>query len=142
MHTIRATGQWQPGDLRVTWAQSTRRKMPEVERQIDDAWAEAKARIGDKLFDGPMCRLENWSASQDHLDLQLSRTSYREFLGTNLTNAAIADEYGPEVLANPVGLSSALESSDGWLLLGRRNQWVAYYPNRVHPFAGALEPAE
>jgi 8-oxo-dGTP pyrophosphatase MutT (NUDIX family) len=45
-------------------------------------------------------------------------------------------------MANPVGVSTALETCDGWLLLGRRNDSVAYYPNRVHPFAGALEPAE
>src|SRR5205823_2713337 len=52
----------------------------------------------------------------------------------------LADELGKDVLANPVGLSTTLQTVDGWLLLGRRNDSVAYYPNRVHPFAGALEP--
>jgi 8-oxo-dGTP pyrophosphatase MutT (NUDIX family) len=33
-------------------------------------------------------------------------------------------------------------SSDGSFLLGRRNASVAYYPNRLHPFAGALEPRD
>ena len=27
-------------------------------------------------------------------------------------------------------------------MLGRRNATVAYYPSRVHPFAGSLEPAD
>jgi hypothetical protein len=45
-------------------------------------------------------------------------------------------------MANPVGLSALVETSDGWLLLGRRNDSVAYYPNRVHPFAGSLEPSD
>ena len=44
--------------------------------------------------------------------------------------------------ANPIGLSVALVTRDGWLMLGRRNASVAYYPDRIHPFAGSLEPAE
>jgi 8-oxo-dGTP pyrophosphatase MutT (NUDIX family) len=43
-------------------------------------------------------------------------------------------------MANPLGVSCALETSDGWLLLGRRNDSVAYYPNRIHPFAGSMDP--
>ena len=140
MALIRAFGDWSRSALRVAWTASTRRIVPEVERVIEDSWAEAARRLGDKLFDCPMCRLECWSATPDALSLTLSRTSYKPFLGTNLHHADLADTFGPEVLANPVGLSTALETSDGYLLLGRRNDSVAYYPNRVHPFAGALEP--
>jgi hypothetical protein len=89
-----------------------------------------------------MCRLEQWTGTASSLELALSRTSYRVFLGTNLHNAALADRYGPQVLANPVGLSTLIQSADDFLLLGRRSSSVAYYPNRIHPFAGALEPAD
>src|SRR5439155_2700482 len=88
----------------------------------------------------PMCRLESIVASPRRLELTLSRTSYKPFLSTNLHNAHLADQFGAQVLANPVGLSTALQSADGWLLLGRRSDSVAYYPGRVHPFAGTLEP--
>ena len=142
MFDLRAAGDWLPHQVTVAWTQSSRRIIPEVERAIDEAWRTAAARLGDKLFDGPMCRLEKWSATRDRLELVLSPTSYRPFLGTNLYNAHLADTYGPDVLANPVGLSTALQTRDGFLLLGRRNDAVAYYPNRVHPFAGALEPAD
>lgn len=53
-----------------------------------------------------------------------------------------ADRFGWGALVNSIGLSSALQSADGFLMLGRRNSSVAYYPNRIHPFAGALEPKE
>src|SRR6476619_7334639 len=53
-----------------------------------------------------------------------------------MTNPQLADRFGADVLANPVGLSTALETSDGFLLMGRRNERVAYYPGRLHPFAG------
>ena len=137
---LRAAGDWLPHQVVVTWTADSRKVVPEVERAIDDAWRAAAARLGNKLFDGPMCRLEHWSASPERLELTLSRTSYRPFLGTNYANAALADAHGRDVLANPVGLSTILETADGQLLLGRRNDSVAYHPNRVHPFAGALEP--
>jgi hypothetical protein len=137
---ILAAGEWSRGQVSVDWILSRRKIVPEVENAIERAWAKESARLGDRLFDGPMCRLEEWSASSARLALRLSRTSYKPFLGTNLHNAFLADRFGSDVLANPVGLSCVLESADGWLLLGRRNDSVAYYPNRVHPFAGALEP--
>ena len=138
---IRASGNWGPAQITAQWVGSTRVIHPDVERAIDAAWSLASSRKGIHVFDGPMCRLERWSASPDRLDLSLSRTSYKAFLGTNLHNAQLADQFGAEVLANPVGLSTIIQA-DNMLLLGRRNDFVAYYPNRIHPFAGALEPAE
>ena len=142
MFDIRAAGDWLPNQVSVAWTHSSRKIVPEVERAIDEAWRAAAGRLGDKLFDGPTCRLEQWSATPQRLELILARTSYRSFVGTNLYNIDLADTYGPEILANPVGLSTALETRDGYLMLGRRNDAVAYYPNRVHPFAGALEPRD
>jgi 8-oxo-dGTP pyrophosphatase MutT (NUDIX family) len=143
---VRAVGEWFPGQVRVRWDPTGGRAVvPAVERLIDAAWAAAAARPGVQLFDGPMCRMEAWDAAADGtLHLALSPTSYRPFLGTNMTHPELADDprYGPRVMANPVGLSSALVTSDGWLLLGRRNARVAYYPSRVHPFAGCLEPGD
>lgn len=76
------------------------------------------------------------------LELCFSRTSYKLFLGTNLHHPEVADRYGQAALANPVGASCALVAAGGELMMGRRNQSVAYYPGRIHPFAGALEPSE
>ena len=142
--TVLRAGDWGPGDVDVAWVASGRRVVPEVEAAVERAWAEALARPGAHLFDGPMCRLERWTVSDDgsRVRLELSPTSYKPFLGTNMTRPDLADRYGEEVLASPVGVSPALETADGFLLLGRRNAAVAYYPNRVHPFAGALEPGD
>ncbi|MEO6437525.1 MAG: hypothetical protein ABIP55_17405 [Tepidisphaeraceae bacterium] len=131
-------GDWPEGAVVIDWSASGRRVDSDVERQIEIAWSAAKARLGDRLFDGSMCRLERWDASPARLRLTVSRTGYKAFVGTNMTSS----ELPADVLASPVGVSSALQSSDGWLLLGQRNAWVASHPNRVHPFAGALEPAE
>ena len=139
---IRASGIWSDGQVTAQWTSSTRRAIPDVQQQIDAAWLRASQRLGDRLFDGPMCRLERWTATTERLQLHISPASYKPFYGTNLTRAAeLAEQYGADVLVNPIGLSALVESVDGWLLLGRRNSSVAYYPGRIHPFAGSLEPA-
>ena len=114
--------------------------MAEVERLIEQTWARETSRPGVHLFDGPMCRLESFDASPDKLHLVVSDTSYRPFVGTNLHNSHLASEYGRDVLANPIGVSTLLETADRFLMLGRRNSSVAYYPDRIHPFAGTIDP--
>jgi 8-oxo-dGTP pyrophosphatase MutT (NUDIX family) len=116
--------------------------VPEVESAIETAWTLAMARPGVHLFDGPMCRLESVNATDTRLRLELSKTSYKIFLGTNMTHPEFADQFGPDVMANPVGLSPALLTSDRYLLLGHRSDRVAYYPGRIHPFSGSLEPTD
>jgi 8-oxo-dGTP pyrophosphatase MutT (NUDIX family) len=136
------TGHWRPGQVRATWTEDSRPHIKEVEQAIERAWSAANAQKGKKLFDGPMCRLEQWNATPDVLELILSPTSYRIFFGTNLLNPKLADQFGKSALANATGLSAGLMTSDGFLMLGRRNESVAYYPGRVHPFAGSMEPGD
>jgi 8-oxo-dGTP pyrophosphatase MutT (NUDIX family) len=135
-----AAGQWSSDQLDIGHIPSTWQSNPEVDQAIESAWREATARPGVHLFDGPMCRLESWQAAEGRLRLTLSHTTYKTFLGTNLTHPELADRFGQQILANPVGVSPALLSTDNFLIMGRRNASVAYYPNRIHPFAGALDP--
>jgi len=142
MLTFLATGDWGAGQIHVTQVASGRRIVPEIERLIDEAWRHAQTRPGIKLFDGPMCRLESWQVRDGALWMSLSDSSYKPFFGTNLSHPELTERYGREVMANPVGVSPALHTADGFLLLGRRNSSVAYYPDRIHPFAGCLEPRD
>jgi len=140
---VHLVGDWNESQVRTAWGENSHEVPAEVQELIDRAWEQASARPGVKLFDGSMCRLESWTEiSGGSLQLILSRTSYKLFLGTNMSHPELADRFGPRVLANPVGVSPALETADGFLMLGRRNARVAYYPSRVHPFAGCLEPVD
>jgi hypothetical protein len=141
--SFHAIGDWAPGHVRLAWAdRSSRRIVPDVERVIDETWARVLARPGVHLFDGPMCRVESICVKPDNIDITLSPTSYKPFLGTNLEHPELAERYGRDVMATPAGVSTAVETSDGFLMLGRRNASVAYYPNRLHPFAGSLDPRD
>lgn len=107
---------------------------------IDRAWDAANTQRGVELFDGPLCRLEDLAVDGDGLHLRLSPTGYRLFIGTNGRHPQWAEEYGRQVMADPVGTSAILLSSDGVLVFGRRSQRVALYPGFIHPFGGTLEP--
>ncbi len=135
-------GYYAPDQVDVRQVGNRRWIVPEVETLIDQAWIEALKRPKVHLFDGPMCRLEGWSATDDRLALELSPSSYKPFYGTNLSHPELADRYGSAILANPVGVSPALITGDHHLMFGHRNASLAYYPGRIHPFAGALEPRD
>lgn len=109
---------------------------------IDRVWAEALTQRGVDLFDGPLCRLEALTVDEDGLRLDLSPTSYRMFMGTNGRHPQWADTHGRQVMADAVGTSVALRSSDGFLVFGRRSQRVALYPGFAHPFGGTMEPPQ
>ncbi|HEY0009353.1 MAG TPA: NUDIX hydrolase [Tepidisphaeraceae bacterium] len=131
-----------PECVRTVWVESGRQIEPAVEAAIEAAWRETNSRPGVSLFDGPIGRFEGFSVDGGVITIRLSRTSYRIFVGTNFSNPGFADTYGEQVMANGLGVSAGLLTSDGYIIMGRRNGSVAYYPHRVHPFAGSLEVAD
>jgi 8-oxo-dGTP pyrophosphatase MutT (NUDIX family) len=135
-------GVWSPGKVHTRLVESTRAVVRVVEDAVDEAWLRESSRPGVALFDGPVCRLEAFDIEGDVLGLAVSKTSYRINVGTNFCNPHLADVFGPQVMANPVGVSCGLISADSFLMMGRRNGRVAYYPYKVHPFAGSVEVRE
>jgi 8-oxo-dGTP pyrophosphatase MutT (NUDIX family) len=137
-----AQGLWSPAQVIATTTVSSRPIIPDIEKIIAQTWTEQTSRPDSILFDGTMSRLESFQTQGPELHLNLSTTSYRIFLGTNLYHADLAQQFGRPALANAIGMSAALLTADGQLVMGRRNNRVAYYPNRIHPFAGSLEPRD
>lgn len=138
IHVLDATA----AQVEASWVPSTLDHPAEVRSLIDAAWSAGLAVPGRTLFDGPMCRLERFDVVPAGVRIALSRTSYKAFWGTNMSHPELADSCGPAILANSIGLSPSLLTDDGWFLLGQRNDRVAYYPRRVHPFSGCLEPGD
>jgi 8-oxo-dGTP pyrophosphatase MutT (NUDIX family) len=113
---------------------------PEQHAAIAAVWRARQARPGIDLFDGPLCRLERLVLDSHGLHLHLSPTTYQVFIGTNGHHPQWADAHGRQVMADAMGTSVALRSSDGMLVFGRRSQRVALYPGAAHPFGGTMEP--
>jgi 8-oxo-dGTP pyrophosphatase MutT (NUDIX family) len=137
-------GQFTPQQVKVRWSRLKRAAHADIDQLIEAAWTEeaVKAhRAGRQLFDGELCRLVKYAAAEDTFTLTLGASSYREFLGTNLRHARLRYTHGPEALANPLGVSAAVLTADGFLLLGRRSEAVAWHAGRLHPIGGMVQPA-
>ncbi len=135
-------GSFAPGQVRVRLSDAARRTNPDVERAIDEAWREQTERArrdGTRLHDGRVARLIACDLRDQALDLVLGQVSYREFVGTNLTNASLRYLHGTEVLADPLGISAAVTTADGCVVLGRRSEQVFFHAGRVHPIGGMVE---
>jgi 8-oxo-dGTP pyrophosphatase MutT (NUDIX family) len=136
---IHFSADFSPRQIHTKWNDIPRSLPLEVQPLIESAWSAARARLGDRLYDGPLARLDSWHIADNQLHLELSRTSYKPFYGTNLTHPELAHKYGVDVLANPLGISALIETSDGHLILGRRGSGVAFHAHRIHPLGGTLE---
>lgn len=131
---------------RVTecWTDATRATNDELERLIDQTWQVALRRAersGLSLFNGPLARLVEYRHNGQGLDLTFAPVSYKEFHGTNQSHANVRYLHGPDVLADPLGVSAALITSDGFIMLGRRSKRLFQYAERIHPIGGMVEPS-
>jgi hypothetical protein len=136
-------GRFEPKRIVTRWSDARRRTSGEVERTIERAWQRASRRAqadGRMFFNGPLCRLIQCDANDRSLTLTIGEVSFKEFVGTNLTHPHLRYVHGPEVLADPLGVSAAVVSRDGFLLLGRRSDRVFAHTGLLHPVGGMVAP--
>ena len=137
-----AWGHFEPGRLFVRWFEEERPTTATLEALIAREWEvrSAEARQKDQiLFNGRLARYLRHTTRDNCLTLDVGPTDYRAFVGTNLYNNHRVAEFGWERFANPVGTTGLLISSDGMLVLGRRNQRVAFHGGYLHTIGGSLE---
>ncbi len=136
------SGSFGKSDVTVSASPQARPSTPEVDRLIEQSWsrqlAEA-ATTGKKLYDGLLARLISHQTKGRRLDLTVGAVSFKEFLGTNCLNPQVRYDHGPEVLANPLGVSAVLVAGDGFIIMGRRSQCVAIHAGMIHPIGGMVE---
>lgn len=131
--------------IAISWSPVPFTPPPTVADQIASAWESAQraaALHGRHLFSGSMTRLMGWSAGPTALHLDLGPTDYRTFVGTNLLHPEIAERYSTNALANPLGISIAVITSDNQIVLQKRSQYVFELPGYYHVGGGNVEPID
>jgi len=131
--------------LGVSFVDEPRPTTDEIERLIATTWEEEfdKARKeGRLLYNGDLGRLVRVTTGPDSLHFLLAHTCYRDFFGTHVRSAAFVRSIDPECLADPLGVSSTVITSDGWIVYGRRGVRVALHSGYLHAFGGMLEPPD
>jgi len=139
---VAACGAFPPGRVRLHWSGRPRETTPELERLIAETWERAAAecsRRGAMLYDGAMLRWIGDRVVDGVLHIETGPTRYRDFVGTNLYNPHRLEDFGRERFANPIGTTTTILSSDGWLVYGRRSHRVIYHAGYLHTFGGSLE---
>jgi 8-oxo-dGTP pyrophosphatase MutT (NUDIX family) len=138
---ILARGLYLPAQLVIDY--DPKLQMPvtaEIQTWMDDLWEQKLAqarRKGTPLFETPLFRLISTSAQADGtLHITMGATSYKQYVTTRV--ADFAARRARSELGNPLAVCSVVETSDGFILLDKR-QGVDVYVGRYHVIGGFFE---
>jgi 8-oxo-dGTP pyrophosphatase MutT (NUDIX family) len=94
-------------------------------------------------FNGRLCRVDGYRIygareNAGSLDLYLSDTDYKEFVGTR--ESLFESRFGKEKMANPLSVAAILVSNDSKLLIGRRSSNTDASKSSFSVVAGYIDP--
>ncbi len=138
---VLARGVYRPEGLRIEYDPSWRMPItPDRQLWMDKLWEQKLALAHERsslLFDSQLFRLvEARSIPGGPLLLRLGNTSYKEYVTTR--EPQFASHHSREELGNAIGVCSVVETSDGFMLLDKR-QGVDVYEGRYHVIGGFFE---
>ncbi len=138
---ILARGRYRPDQLDITYDPCLRMPTsPTIQTWMDTLWEQKLALAREKkipLFDAPLFRLIEAEAKSDGtLRLVLGDTGYREYVTTRVPEFAQGRKR--DELGNALSVCSVVETSDGYILLDKR-QGVDVYVGRYHVIGGFFE---
>ena len=138
---ILARGLYQPAQLDITYDPSLRMPTdPTIQRWMDTLWQQNLTLAQQKnipLFDAPLFRLvEAEAKAGGTLRLLLGDTGYKEYVTTRVPGFAQGRTRAE--LGNALSVCSVVETSDGYILLDKR-QGVDVYVGRYHVIGGFFE---
>jgi 8-oxo-dGTP pyrophosphatase MutT (NUDIX family) len=138
---ILAQGVYRPDQIEISYYPSLR--MPNnstIQVWMDTVWEQKLALAREQhipLFDAPLFRfVEVEAKAGGTLHLVLGDTGYKEYVTTRILE--FAQRHKREELSNALAVCSVVETSDGYILLDKR-QGVDVYAGRYHVIGGFFE---
>lgn len=114
----------------------------DFDRRAMKFWKESTATENRHLFNGALCRLENFSEKNGALQLSLSRTCYRDLLFSNAHIDELLRILGETGPVRALGISVVIETVDGYLPIIRRSQHVGEGAGGLDVIGGHVHPDE
>ena len=138
---ILAHGFYRPNQLEITYNPSLRMpSSPTIQTWMNTLWEQKLAIAGEQnipLFDAPLFRfVEVEATAEGTLHLVLGGTGYKEYVTTRVLEFSQGRKR--EELGNALSVCSVVETSDGYILLDKR-QGVDVYVGRYHVIGGFFE---
>lgn len=136
-----ARGLFRPEELAIHYDPTlTMPFTPTIREWMDNLWQEKLALAQKRnvpLYNAPLFRLIEAEVVSNHsLKLVLSDTGYKEYVTTR--EPAFASQHTRQELSNALGVCSVVETSDGHILLDKR-EGVDTYVGRYHVIGGFFE---
>jgi 8-oxo-dGTP pyrophosphatase MutT (NUDIX family) len=136
-----AHGFYRPEQVIIKYDSSLRMPItPDLQAWMDILWQQQVERAserGTRLFDAPLFRyVDATSRSDGTLSIVVGDTSYKEYVTTRTPE--FSQGHSRQESGNALAVSSVVETSDGSILLDKR-QGVDVYAGRYHVIGGFFE---
>jgi NTE family protein len=113
----------------------------EVEKSIDTAWT-AYRKVHDTLeepyLERELSRFIFFRKTENDFVIHIGKTTFRDFIGTNITHPWMVSQYGEDFMANPLRLGILVQCADGPFVLGLRYEKLDRAPGKADIFGGLL----
>ncbi len=128
----------------INWIPWKREFPFKLTQQIDSFWQREIVETGKNkfIFNGELCRLNDWSFQKDKLTLDLGLSNYKELLYSNEFTRKLQQEFGNETLSRALGVSVILVSCDEQIILIKRSGVVGENPGDLDVLGGHIHPQE
>lgn len=114
----------------------------EIEQQIERNWVKRQQEVkqrGGKLFDSQRVILLNTQVKDGKLNIKLGRGRYKDIVGTY---GSEIQNSNPELVPRNFSVSILPETTDGYLILHKRNNTVFLSPDWISTFGGSVDPED
>lgn len=128
----------------INWNPEKRELPLELTQKIDSFWQQeiVETEKNEFIFNGELCRLNDWRFQKDKLTLDLGLSDYNELLYSNQFTNDIAQRFGKDSLARALGVSVVLVSDDEQIILIKRSKAVGENPGDLDVLGGHIHPQE
>lgn len=139
---LHLAGNWPRSRVSIAY-HPTEYVLPEAfARRAAVHWEQILADGQRHVFNGALCRLENFCEHNGALHLSFSRTCYRDLLFSNANIDELVDTLGETGPARALGVSANVETADGYLPLIRRGMHVGEGAGGLDVIGGHVHPDE
>ena len=123
--------------IKINYKANEKKYSSNIRKKIEKYWQQEKKK-NKYLYNGKVLSLISSSLKESKLILNLEKTTYKAFLGTNLAVQENPD-YFMGNMANILALCSVIETSDHKIVIGKRTDKVAESKKKWHVVGGNLE---
>merc|ERR1712131_30969 len=129
-------------DLKVEYNRNT--SNPKIEELLEEKWKQKTAE-NSRLYSQSKFRLHSLNSTDSKIGLNIGLSSYKDFNGTNQNDEVFKITDDRSFISDIIGVNGVLRTSDGYIIITKRAEWVGEHPGMLdtpggHPEPSAVDP--